>query len=64
VALIYIHQMNRMNSRNDLVVMITALQISSWVLLLLFAHQHKAAGEKNKQNVKQYYYYYYIEVES
>jgi len=33
LALFYIHRMNRVNSRNDLVVMMTAL--SSWLLLLL-----------------------------
>jgi len=31
---LYIRQMNRVNSRNDLVMM-TALKISSWLLLLL-----------------------------
>jgi len=35
LALFYIHQMNRVNYRNDLVVMMTALYTLSWVLLLL-----------------------------
>jgi len=35
LALFNIHQMNRVNSHNDLVVMMTALLTLSWVLLLL-----------------------------
>ena len=32
LALFYVHQMNRVNSCNDLVVMMTAVKISSWVV--------------------------------
>ena len=54
LALLYIHQMNRVNSRNDLSHYDSTVNIVVVIIIIIiiifFAHQHKAAGVKTKQN--------------
>ena len=60
---VYIHQRNRVNSRNDSGHDDSTINIVMAIIIIFFkflAHQHKAAGTKTRLDIQNYGYYYYV----